>query len=143
MIERTSVTEPPRPNIFPALRYRDASAAVDWLKRAFDFQEQAIHRDDEGTIRHAELRLGDGQIMLGQYDSGGWMGGEAPNALASTISVYIVVADPDTHNARAKSAGAQIVREPADQPYGSREYSARDPEGNLWSFGTYDPYSTE
>ena len=69
------------------------------------------------------------------------MGGEAPNALASTVSIYAVVADPDAHHDRAKAAGAQIVRQLADQPYGSREYSARDLEGNLWSFGTYDPYS--
>ena len=51
-----------------------------------------------------------------------------------------MVPDPDAHYTRAKAAGAQIVRELVDQPYGSREYSARDLEGNLWSFGSYDPY---
>ncbi len=137
------MTQTLRLNIFPALRYRDAQAALDWLKQAFDFQEQAVHRGDDDTIRHAELRLGDGLIMLGEYDGGGWMGGEAPNALASTVSVYAVVGDPDAHHDRAKAAGAQIVRQLADQPYGSREYSARDLEGNLWSFGTYDPYNAE
>jgi uncharacterized glyoxalase superfamily protein PhnB len=80
--------------------------------------------------------------MLGQSDPSGWMGGEPPNALASTVSIYAVVADPDAHHARAAAAGARIVRELADQPYGSREYSARDREGNLCSFGTYDPYAT-
>ena len=53
--------------------------------------------------------------------------------------VYIVVDDPDAHHARAKAAGATIIRELEDQDYGSRDYSARDPEGNIWSFGTYDP----
>jgi len=81
--------------------------------------------------------------MFGQYDEAGWMGGEQPNALASTLSIYVVVDDPDAHYDHARAAGAQIVHDLADQPYGSREYSARDPEGNLWSFGTYDPYAAE
>jgi uncharacterized glyoxalase superfamily protein PhnB len=132
-----------KPNIFPALRYRDAQAALDWLKQAFAFQEQSVHRGEDGTIQHAELRFGDGLIMFGQYDDAGWMGGEQPNALASTLSIYVVVPDPDGHYIRAKASGAQIVRDLADQPYGSREYSARDLEGNLWSFGTYDPYAAE
>jgi uncharacterized glyoxalase superfamily protein PhnB len=51
----------------------------------------------------------------------------------------VVVADLDAHCARARRAGARIVREPVDTDYGSRDYAARDPEGNLWSFGTYRP----
>ena len=128
------------PNIFPAVRYRDPEAALEFLKRAFEFQEKAVHRAEDGRIQHAELALGAGIVMFGAHEEGGWMGGEPPQALASTISIYAVVCDPDAHSERAKAAGAQIVRELADQPYGSREYSARDLEGNLWSFGTYDPY---
>ncbi len=139
----TKMSEALRPNIFPALRYRDAQGALDWLKQAFDFQEKAVYRGDDGKIHHAELRLGDGLIMFGQHDDAGWFGGEPPNALASTISIYVAVADPDAHHDRAKAAGARIVGELTDQPYGSREYSARDLEGNLWSFGTYDPYSAK
>lgn len=135
------MTEEIRPNIFPALRYRDADSALDWLKRAFGFEETAVHRAD-GAIQHAELRLGAGLIMFGQHDDEGWMGGNRPDPLASTMSLYIVIDDPDAHHDRAKAAGAPIVRELADQPYGSREYSARDLEGNLWSFGTYDPYAS-
>jgi uncharacterized glyoxalase superfamily protein PhnB len=130
-----------RPNIFPALRYRDANAALEWLKRAFGFEEKAVYRGDDGAIHHAELRLGDGLIMFGGYDEDGFLGGDPPKPLASTVSIYAVVADPDEHYARAKAAGATIVRELEDQPYGSREFSARDLEGNLWSFGTYDPYA--
>lgn len=130
-----------RPNIFPALRYHDADAALGWLKDVFGFEEKAVHRGEDGTIGHAELRLGAGLIMLGQYADEGWMGGSAPDPLASTMSLYVVVADPDAHHEQATAAGAQIVRELADMDYGSREYSARDLEGNLWSFGTYDPYS--
>ena len=77
--------------------------------------------------------------MLGQHSPEGWMGGSAPDALASTISIYIVVPDPDAHHERAVAAGAQVVRELDDMDYGSREYSARDLDGNLWSFGTYQP----
>jgi uncharacterized glyoxalase superfamily protein PhnB len=79
--------------------------------------------------------------MFGQYSDEGWMGGEPPRPLASTVSLYVAIADPDDHYSRARAAGAKIVRELVDQPYGSREYSARDLEGNLWSFGTYDPYA--
>src|SRR5437870_4482962 len=124
-------------DIFPVLRYRDTAAALDWLTKAFGFEERAVHRGDDGTIQHAVLRLGTGLIMFGSYREAGWLGGEAPDALASTLSVYAVVEDPDAHYARARQAGATIVRELVDEDYGSREYSARDPEGNLWSFGTY------
>jgi uncharacterized glyoxalase superfamily protein PhnB len=79
--------------------------------------------------------------MVGQYSKGGWLGGEPPSPLSSTVSIYIVIDDPDRHREVAGQAGATIVREPEDMDYGSREYSARDPEGNLWSFGTYDPYA--
>lgn len=131
-----------RPNIFPAFRYANADAAVQWLKDAFGAEEKELHRRDDGSIAHAELRFGAGLIMLGQYDANGWMGGKPPDPLASTASLYIVVDDPDAHCKRTRDAGATIVRELEDMPYGSREYSARDLEGNLWSFGTYDPYAT-
>lgn len=130
-----------RPNIFPALRYRDANTALDWLKDAFGFQDRTVYRGESGEINHAELQFGGGIVMFGQYREDGWMGGHPPDPLASTASLYVVVEDPDAHYTRAVAAGARIVREPADQDYGSREYSARDLEGNLWSFGTYDPYS--
>ena len=130
-----------RPNLFPALRYADANAAVSFLTRAFGAEEKAVHRGDDGVIHHAELRIGVGIFMLGQYSAEGWLGGEPPNPYASTVSIYAVISDPDAHHARALQAGAQIVRDPVDMPYGSREYTARDLEGNLWSFGTYDPYA--
>jgi uncharacterized glyoxalase superfamily protein PhnB len=129
-----------RPNIFPAIRYRDADAALEWLKRVFGFEEKAVYRDAGGSIQHAELALGDGIVMFGRHSDDGWMGGDPPRALASTISVYAAVSDPDGHFERARAGGAQIVRELGDMSYGSREYSARDLEGNLWSFGSYNPY---
>jgi uncharacterized glyoxalase superfamily protein PhnB len=125
--------------VYPAVRYRDSGAALEWLERAFGAEEDVVYRDDEGRVRHAVIRIAGGLVMFGQHDDDGWLGGERPRALASTVSIYIVVPDPDQHYARTRAAGATIVRELEDQPYGSREYSARDLEGNLWSFGTYDP----
>ena len=121
------------PNIFPALRYRDANAALEWLQRAFGFSEKAVYRGDDGTVHHAELQLGAGMVMLGQQP-------EAAPSDAQTI--YVVVDDPNAHQERAAAAGAEIVRPLEDMEYGSREYSARDPEGHLWSFGTYDPFGS-
>jgi uncharacterized glyoxalase superfamily protein PhnB len=133
--EDTSMPEDPRPNIFPSFKYQDAPAAIVWLERAFGFRKQAVHAGPDGTIGHAELTLGAGAIMLG---SKGLADPVDPWAAASQ-GVYVFVPDADEHYARARAAGATIVRELADTPYGSREYSARDSEGNLWSFGTYYP----
>ena len=135
------MADPLVPNIFPAVRYRDADAGVSFLKRAFAATERAVHRGEDGAIAHAELALGAGLVMVGQHAEEGWLGGETPRPLSSTVSIYVVVGDPDRHRAVAGEAGATIVRELQDMDYGSREYSARDCEGNLWSFGTYDPYA--
>jgi uncharacterized glyoxalase superfamily protein PhnB len=125
--------------IYPAVRYRDADAALTFLTAAFAAVQREVNRDRHGRIAHAELILGGGIVMLGEYNEDGWLGGHAPDALGSTVSLYIAVPDPDAHHAVAVAAGARLVRELQDTPYGSREYSVRDPEGNLWSFGTYDP----
>ncbi len=135
------MTDTNRQTIFPALRYRDANAAIAWLGQAFGFTEQAVHRGEDGAVHHAELAFGGDLIMLGQFREDGVLGGHPPDPLASTGGLYVAVDDPDAHHDRAKAAGAQIVRELTDQDYGSREYSARDPEGNLWSFGTYRPHA--
>jgi uncharacterized glyoxalase superfamily protein PhnB len=130
-----------KPNIFPALRYRDADAAIAWLKDVFGFEERAVHRGEDGVVHHAELRLGAGMIMLGQHRPDAWAGRAEPNPEASPQGIYVVVPDVDAHCERARAGGAEIFRELVDEDYGSREYSARDLEGNRWSFGTYDPYS--
>ncbi len=129
------------PNIFPTLRYEDASAAIDWLGRAFGFEEKAVYRGDDGTVHHAELGLGAGLVMLGQHRNGGGTGDTASDPLSSNQGIYVVVDAPDAHHDRAEAAGARIIMGLTDQDYGSREYSARDLEGNIWSFGTYDPYA--
>jgi uncharacterized glyoxalase superfamily protein PhnB len=119
--------------IVPVLSYRDAHAAAAFLKTAFGFEERMLHPDDNGGIVHAEYVLDGGMVMFGSEKSGRlhWPPGSA--------CVYVVLDDVDDHYERAKAAGAEIVMEPTDQDYGSRDYVARDPEGNLWSFGTYRP----
>ena len=123
-------------HVYPSLRYRDARAAIDFLERAFGFEVHASMEDDEGVVGHAELRWGGSMIMLGQESEDGI---ERWGAHAGRGWSYVTVEDADAHCERAREAGAEIVMEPADLPYGSRDYAARDPEGNLWSFGTYDP----
>jgi uncharacterized glyoxalase superfamily protein PhnB len=127
----------PTQSLYPTLRYRDARAAIDFLVNAFGFEEANVHTGEDGEIGHAELRFGPNLLMLGSAREGStWP--QRPSGYA----LYVVVADPDAHHDRAKAAGAEIVMALTDQDYGSREYGARDPEGNLWSFGTYDPSAT-
>jgi uncharacterized glyoxalase superfamily protein PhnB len=126
------------PTIYPALSYRDAAAAIAFLENALGFETLMQVPGEDGGIVHAELRLGDGVIMLGTaQDARGW---KSPLDLAGTSqTVYVVVEDVDAHYGRAKAAGAEIDYEPRDTDYGSREYGLRDPEGHFWSFGTYAP----
>lgn len=125
-----------RPNIFPVIRYKDGPAAIDWLGKAFGIAKQLVVPDADGAIAHAELSLGPGTIMLGSERKKP----DPKNPWDQTrAGIYVYVEEIDAHYARAKAADAEIVRELADTDYGAREYSARDLEGNLWSFGTYLP----
>jgi len=127
-------------NCIAFLSYDDARSAVDWLEQAFGFERSSVHEGPNGDIAHAELRFGDGMIMLGSAGPNGF-GLKTPRELgAVNQGVYVIVDDGiDAHHERALGAGAEIVREPNDTDYDSREYMARDLEGNLWSFGTYRP----
>ena len=125
--------------IFPAMRYRDAPAAIEWLGRAFGFERHQVIDDPGGAIAHAELRLGDALIMLGSVRPPETAGYSAVAPPPGSASLYVVVEDPDAVCARAAEAGADIVAEPYDTDYGSREFTARDLDGNVWSFGTYQP----
>ena len=132
------------PNMFPAMRYRDAPAALDWLEKVLGFERQLVVPGPNGTIAHAEMSFGSGMIMLGSAVAGAEVDGwdvRSPLDLggATTQGVYIYLADVDAHYAKAKGAGAEITRDLADTEHGSREYTAKDPEGHLWSFGTYRP----
>jgi uncharacterized glyoxalase superfamily protein PhnB len=127
-------------SLCPFFRYDDARAAIDFLKRAFGFAEKLVVPGPDDTIAHAQLALGADVIMLGSARADDTLGLRSPRALGGVSGgVYITVADPDAHHARAVAAGAKVIMPLVDQEYGSREYGARDPEGNIWCFGTYRP----
>jgi len=125
--------------LFPFLRYRDAPAAIDWLAKAFGFGEQMVVPGENGTVAHAQLDFVAGVIMLGTARDDE-LGMKSPRDLgAVNQGIYVYVEDVDSHCDRARAAGAEIIRGPENTDYGSREYTARDLEGHLWSFGTYRP----
>ena len=133
-----------RNSIIPALRYRDGHRAIEWLQIAFGFERHLVVPDDDGGIAHAQLVLGDIMIMLGSSHEGEY--GKLVKAPVevdgfNTRSPYVVVEDPDPVYATAVAAGAEIVIELKDEEYGGRGFSGRDPEGHLWSFGSYDPWA--
>lgn len=130
--------------VMPTLRYHDAAAAIDWLCKVLGFQRHAVYPGPNHTIGHAELTLGGGMIMLGSTKEDAYgRGFKSPAELGGveTRSSYIVVADADAVYARAKEAGASIVREITNTDYGSREFAVKDPEGHSWSVGTYNPWT--
>lgn len=122
-------------SLYPTLRYRDASAAIEWLERAFGFERREVHLTPDGAVAHAELALGDGVVMLGSERGGNADWRQPPGG----AGIYVAMDEVDDHYLRAKEAGAEILMEPTDQDYGSRDYVCRDPEGNHWGFGTYRP----
>ncbi|MFF0018698.1 VOC family protein [Streptomyces sp. NPDC005374] len=126
-----------RPSIYPTLRYADARAAVKQLTEAFGFTELAVYEGEDGLVAHAELVQGNGAVMLGSKGTGSVYDTVMKDAGPS--GVYVVVDDVDAHHRRAVEHGAEILMPPTDQDYGSRDYMARDAEGNVWSFGTYAP----
>ncbi|MGW0363605.1 VOC family protein [Streptomyces sp. NPDC002990] len=125
------------PSICPTLVYRDAKAAIKLLTEAFGFNQVAVYEAENGAVVHAELAYGNGVVMLGSKGTGGVFDKAMKDAGPS--GVYVVVEDVDAHHRRAVEHGAEILMEPTDQDYGSRDYMARDGEGNIWSFGTYAP----
>ena len=133
------------PTIVPMIAYEDAATAIDWLVRAFGFRERKGERikDRDGRITHAELRLGEGRVFLATPtpDYQGPKHHRETCAAARTWSavpwvidgLFVHVDDIDRHFARAKSAGATLLSDLEDQPYG-RLYRAEDPEGHRWMF---------
>ncbi len=129
--------------VIPAMRYRDPHKMIDWLCETFGFARKAVHDDGNGGIAHAELTLGDGMIMLGSARDDDFAKVQKPATTDHLVtqSAYIVVPDADAVYVRAKANGAIIVLEISDKDYGGREFTCRDPEGQVWSFGTYSPWS--
>ncbi len=126
------------PTLYPLMRYTDAPAAMTWLCEAFAFTEHERITNPDGTIAHAELSYGTSILMLGSDRDDPQLDPKLGRR-AGTGWIYVAVPDTDEHYHRAREAGAEILHEPHDTDYGSRDYSARDPEGNQWHFGTYRP----
>jgi uncharacterized glyoxalase superfamily protein PhnB len=121
------------PNVFPSFRYRDAAGAIAWLVDVRGFEVRAVHEAADGSVAHAELSHGSGLIMLGT-DRDDAFGGRVGGGFT-----YIAVEGVDGLYERAVAKGADVLKEITDTDYGSRDFSVRDPEGNVWSFGTYLP----
>ena len=124
---------PGHPQITPTLMYADVPGAIDWIEKAFGFMTKVRIEDGDGNVVHCELEYGTGAVSLG---------GPTPEARAPgqidglyTSSLYIFVDDIEAHYARAKGAGARIIRELESAEYGDRNYGCEDPEGHLWYFG--------
>ena len=120
-----------RQTVTPYLLYEDAGAALEWLTKAFSFRETTRIELDDGSVNHAELDVGDGSIV---YLGSPGEGFRSARKAGRTALVYLLVDDVDAHCEHAREAGAEIVEQPADQPYGDRRYAAEDPEGHHWYF---------
>ena len=118
-----------------ALFYKDPVAALDWLERAFGFERVMVIRDQQDQLVHSEMRFGDSYLMVGSE----WADFTASPASVggkNTQTVHVHLQEGlDQHCERARAAGAAIVREPQDEFYGDRTYTARDAEGHVWTFG--------
>ena len=130
--------------VIPSLRYRDAPAAIDWLVRVFGFEKHLVVPDANDGIAHAQLTLGNGMIMLGSVaDTPFNKLMKQPDEIggAETQSCYLVVPDADAVHERVLAASAMVVIAIKDEDYGGRGFSCIDPEGHLWSVGSYDPWA--
>jgi uncharacterized glyoxalase superfamily protein PhnB len=125
----------PPPQVWPTLRARDARGLIRFLVDAFGFEETVVYGEGD-RVDHAQLSwpLGGG-IMLGSARDAG--AEDAWPLQPGSFGAYVVTDDPDALFARATAAGAEIISGLSETDYGSRDFSARDPEGNRWSFGTY------
>jgi uncharacterized glyoxalase superfamily protein PhnB len=127
----------PEPQVWPTLRARDARALIRFLTEAFGFEETVVYADGD-VVHHAQLSWPEGGgIMLGSVRPGSASQEGASATDPGAFGAYVVTGQPDALCERASAAGAEITAEPHDTDYGSRDFSAQDPEGNRWSFGTY------
>ncbi|MBA2554930.1 MAG: VOC family protein [Geodermatophilaceae bacterium] len=121
------------PTIVPTIRYTDGRAAIEFLRAAFGFATGPVTEGEDGAVVHAELTYADGVVMVASRS-----GTDSPFD-TGRVCTYLVTETPDALHDQALAAGAEIVMGLVDQDYGSREFAARDPEGNVWCFGTYRP----
>jgi uncharacterized glyoxalase superfamily protein PhnB len=126
------------PAFYPGVLYRDADAAMTWLEDVLGCERREDHRDDEGNVVHAELVFQGAIVML----SSAGVGREPFRSLPTGGRlIYCAIDDVDSLYQSVRKAGGEIAVEITDTDYGSRDFTVRDPEDNLWAFGTYRPQS--
>ncbi|EYS90559.1 glyoxalase [Cupriavidus sp. SK-4] len=118
-----------------AIFYKDPLAALDWLERAFGFERVMVIRDQQDQLVHSEMRFGDSYLMVGS-EWADYTASPASIGGKNTQTLHVHLQEGlDQHCERARAAGAVILREPQDEFYGDRTYTARDTEGHVWTFG--------
>jgi uncharacterized glyoxalase superfamily protein PhnB len=141
-----NVKNPPHgmPRVVPMISYEDVGAAAEWLCRAFGFRERLRYTASDGTLSHVQLELEDGLVMLGNPD-GRYV---SPRRHAETCNVmrrvyetpyvsdglHVYVDDVAAHYEQAQGAGATILSELEETPFGDHHYRVEDPEGHRWMF---------
>ncbi|WP_338770973.1 VOC family protein [Massilia sp. METH4] len=141
---RNTIPKHTRATIMPCLRYRDAPAAIEWLCSTLGFEATLVVRNEDGTVAHAQLSYGNGMIMLGSIfdtDYGRLLKQPSETGGCVTQGSYLVVNDADRVHERVMDAGGEVVLPLQDEDYGGRGFTCRDPEGHVWSIGTYDPWA--
>ena len=145
MVRMSATTSITGSTLVPSLRYRDAPAAIDWLCKAFGFRRHAVYPNPDGTIAHAELALGQGMVMLGSAKNTGLAAQYSvqPSEIGGrqTGGIYLVVDDCDRVYADVQAVGATVVQDLHEPDYGGKAFICLDPEGYLWSVGSYDPWA--
>lgn len=121
----------------PYFSYKDVEAAILWLNAAFGFETVTVQKTEDGAIQHAEMRCGDGVLMMGAADA--LHAPPGPDAQAAAPGTYVAVDEVDALYQRVVKAGARTVFPPEDTGWGARRFRVLDPEGYEWSFGTYRP----
>jgi PhnB protein len=120
----------------PYLILSDAAKAIEFYKRAFGAAELMRFPAPGGKIGHAEIKIGDSQIMLA--DEHPDMGYKSPTSLGGTpVSIMLYVTDVDATAAQAVSAGARVTKPVQDQFYGDRSGTLTDPFGHVWHISTH------
>lgn len=131
--------------LISGLRYRRAKEMIEWLCQAFGFEKKAVYDGPNDVVMHAELTFGNGMIMIGSVENGTpsskWM--KQPDEIGGeTRSTYLIVSNVDAIYASAKTAGAKILLDLEEKDYGGKGFTCSDPEGHIWSIGSYDPWRT-
>ena len=121
--------------IIPVLTYQDIAAAHDFLVQAFGFSSGGVHRNADGQAIHGEVHAGDATIWLHRVIAEHQLQSPQSSDVANS-GLFVYVDDVDAHYEQARTAGARVDSQPIDQPYGQREYGARDLEGHRWWFAT-------